>query len=73
MTLKFPETSEDLGIAFNNARARGVFSDDPNQKTFWAKHELMASDLENGAVVADWFLNIDIKTYLRVPRKELSE
>ena len=71
MTLKFPETSEDLGVAFNNAISTGAMQrDHPDGVTFWGRHELLAHDAEDGV---DVFINQHTKEYLRVPRTEVSK
>ena len=74
MKLVFPETGEDLGDAFNNAIAVGVMQrDNPSdQKTFWGRNELIASDVDDDEVVADWFLNVFTNEYMRVLRKDNS-
>ena len=74
MKLVFPESAEDLGVAFNNAIADGVMQrEQPNSPTFWAKHELIASDVEGDTVIADWFYCEHTNQYIRVSRKEVSE
>ena len=71
MTLKFPETAEDLDLAFNNALASGAMQrEHPDGMTFWGRHELLAYDVEDGV---DVFLNTHTKEFVRVVRKELSE
>ncbi len=71
MTLKFPKTAEDLGVAFNNALASGAMQrEHPDGVTFWARHELLAFDAVDGV---DVFLNTHTKEYLRVPRTEVSK
>ena len=72
MRLAFPESSEDLGGAFNNALGQGVMQGDDrnNHATFWARHELLASEVEDGAIVADWFFNGLTGLHIRVPRKD---
>ena len=71
MTLKFPETAEDLGVAFNNAIASGAMQrEHPDGVTFWGRHELLAYDAVDGV---DVFINQHTKEYLRVPRMEDSE
>ena len=70
MRLVFPETAEDLGAAFNNALADGVMQREQQGKpTFWARHELVASDVEGDAVIADWFFNNYPNQFLHVSRK----
>ena len=69
-TLVFPESSEDWSLAFNNGLARGEFCNDPNKHEFWAHHELLASELQDGAIVADWFRQQNIRKYVRIPRQE---
>ena len=71
MTLVFPETAEDLGVAFNNAIASGAMQrEHPDRATFWGRHELLAHDVEDGV---DVFINTHTKEFVRVARKELSE
>ena len=70
MKLVFPQFSEDMGDAFNNAIACGVMQRDPHDpKTFFGRFELLVSDVEDGAVVADWFFHERSDQHLRVPRK----
>ena len=69
MSLLFPDTAEDLSVAFNNAVSMGSLQvDKPELETFFARHKLIASEIEGGAFVADVFLNIEDQTYLRVER-----
>ena len=71
MTLKFPETAEDLGVAFDNALGVGSLqAARPDAVDFWARFELLAYDVEAGA---DVFLNVHTKTYLAVPREVTTE
>ena len=71
MTLKFPETAEDLGVAFNNALASGYMQrHHPDGVTYWARHELLAHDTEDGV---DVFINTHTKEYLCVPREVTTE
>ena len=69
--LVFPELAEDLGDAFNNAIETGVMQrvkhDTPD---FWMRFELIASDWQDGAIVADWFVQTDYRAFHHVPRKE---
>ncbi len=70
MTLRFPESSEDLDLAFNNAIEAGVMQrEHPAKQTFWALHEFLAHDAEDGA---DVFFNSLSGLYVRVPRTEES-
>ena len=70
MTLVFPESSEDLARAFNNALDAGSLqAARPDAADFWGRFELLAFDEEAGA---DVFLSMHSKTYLAVPR-EVSE
>ena len=75
MKLEFPGVAEDMSDAFNNAIAQGVMQreDQRDQKTFFAKFEFLASDVEDDEVVADWFLNELTAQYIRVLRKDGSE
>ena len=74
MRLIFPESSEDLGVAFNNAIDAGVMQrEQPNLPTFFARYELIASDVDGHAVAADWFFSTHTHQYERVPRKEVTE
>ncbi len=72
MKLVFPATAEDLDDGFNNAFAQGVMQrDHPSDlKTFFAKFELIASDVVDDEVIADWFLNEYTNQFTRVPRKD---
>ena len=72
MKLEFPGVAEDMSDAFNNAIAQGVMQreDQRDLKTFFAKFELIASDVEDDEVVADWFLNELTNEYTRVLRKD---
>ncbi len=74
MKLEFPGVAEDMNDAFNSAIEAGVMQreDHRDQKTFFAKFELIASDTEDDEVVADWFLNVFTNEYIRVPRKDNS-
>ena len=69
-TLTFPETSEDWSAAFNNGLSQGRFVNDPSSPSFWGLHELQASEIEDGAVVADWFQQRHTLEYKRIPRAE---
>ena len=73
MRLEFPAVAEDLSDAFNNALAQGVMQrDNPrDQNTFFAKFELIASDVKDDEVIADWFLNEFTAQYIRVLRKDI--
>ena len=70
--LVFPSTAEDLSDAFNNAIAHGVMQQDSqrDRRTFFARFELIASDVDGDAVIADWFRDVVADEYIRVPRKE---
>ena len=74
MKLVFPETGEDLAAAFNNAIAQGAMQreNQKDQTTFWARFELVASDTEDGVVVADWFFSSFTDRHIRVSRKDNS-
>ena len=72
--LGFPESSEDLDTAFDNAVARGAMQRDPRDRaTFFGRFELLASDVQDGVVIADWFLSGHTNEYIHVPRKDDSE
>ena len=65
-TLVFPETGEDLAAAFGNAIEAGAMQRDQPAKTdYWARHEFLAHDAEDGV---DVFFNALAGLYLRVPR-----
>ena len=72
-TLVFPEDAEDWSAAFNNGLAKGVFGNDPRNATFWGRHELLASEIEDELIVADWFWQRNLEKHLRVPRKETEQ
>ena len=66
--LRFPESADDLTAAFNNALAAGAMQlSHPELTTFWARHELLAHDVEDGV---DVFYNSLSGLYVRVERKE---
>ena len=70
-TLVFPESGEDYADAFGNAIEAGVMQrEDPALTNFWARHEFLAHDNEDGM---DLFFNPLAGVYVRVPRKEVSE
>ncbi len=70
MRLLFPGVAEDLSDAFNSALAAGVMSKDSRSKTFWARFEFLASDVDDDEVVqADWFHSEFTNEYIRVERK----
>ena len=73
MKLEFPAVAEDLTDAFNNALAQGVMQrEDPrDQHTFFAKFELIASDVEDDEVISDWFFNEFTAQYISVLRKDI--
>ncbi len=73
MKLIFPESAEDWGDAFNNALNRGEFGGDPASHNFWGRHELLASEIEDELIVADWFWQRNLEKHLRVPRKETEQ
>ncbi len=72
MKLVFPASSEDLADAFNNAISQGAMQreNQRDQATFWARFELIASDVEHGEIVADWFYGRLADLHIRVSRKE---
>ena len=72
MKLLFPATAEDLDDAFNNALDAGVMQRDNqrDQKTFWAKFQFLASDVDDDEIVqADWFHNEFSNMFIRVERR----
>ena len=72
MKLRFPESGEDLADAFNNAIALGRMqrNNQREQTSFFARFELIASDVEGDAVLADWFINVFTNEYIHVLRKD---
>ena len=70
MTLRFPESSEDLDAAFNGAIEVGAMQrDHPEKVTYWARHEYLVYDAEDGV---DVFFNSLSGLYVKVPRAEES-
>ena len=70
MTLVFQETGADLAAAFDSAIKAGAMQrQDPVKATFWARHEYLAFDAEDGV---DVFYNALSGIYVRVPRTEVS-
>ncbi len=70
MTLRFPESSEDLDLAFNNALEAGVLQDErPAEVSFWGQHEFVAHDAEAGMDI--FFCKLS-GLYVKVPRTEES-
>ena len=69
-TLVFPQDALDWDAAFNNGLATGKFSNDPMKHEFWAHHELLASESQDGAIVADWFRQQTTKKFVCIPREE---
>lgn len=67
-TLAFPSVAEDWDAAFNSGLACGKFCNDPTEAHFWANHELLASESEDGEVVADWFSQPASPGFLRIAR-----
>ena len=49
---------------------RGDFSNDHRSKKFWGLHDLQASEIEADEIVADWFVQKHIATYIRIKRGE---
>ena len=70
-TLVFPESSEDWSAAFNNALDKGALCNEPRDATFWAHHELQASEVEGEMIVADWFFQRNLSKHFRVSRQEI--
>ncbi len=71
MALVFPVDGADLTAAFNNATAAGVMQkEDPGKVTYWARHEFLAHDAEDGV---DVFFNALSQQYVMAPRTEESE
>lgn len=64
---------EELGIAFNNAIDAGVMERDSNSHKFWGRFRYLASDTEDGRVVADWFYSALSNVWTRVVREEGAE
>ena len=69
-TLVFPESGADWDGAFNSALRRGDFNSDPGSPLFWAFHDLLASEVEDEAIIADWFYQRNLLKHLRIPRAE---
>ena len=70
--LAFPQDSDDFDAAFNNARHRGDFNDDPTSPKFWAHHDYLASEFEGEVIAWDWFLARPYNKFLRISRKDES-
>ena len=67
--LKFPESAEDLTAAFNRALAAGSMQRErPDKVDYWARHEFLAYDAEDGV---DVFWNGLSGQFLLVPRTEV--
>ena len=65
-TIRFPESAEDLDDAFSNALVTGVMQrTHPAKSSFWARHQFVAHDLEDGV---DVFFNEFAGLYVRVSR-----
>ena len=74
MKLAFPESPADLSAAFNSALEAGSMQAENKDSTnFWARYELIASEVEDGAVVADWFFNALTQVFSRFERMEISK
>lgn len=72
--LRFPESAEDLSDAFNNALASGAMQRDRRDLvTWWGRFELIASEYQDGVLIADEFINTETKEFVRVSRKDGSE
>ena len=69
-TLVFPQDAEDWSAAFNNALGKGALCNEPRNATFWARHDLLASEIEDEKIIADWFYQKNSSKHLRVPRTE---
>ena len=69
-TLVFPQDAEDWSAAFNNALENGALCNEPRDANFWARHELLASEVEGETITADWFFQRNTSKHLRVPRIE---
>jgi len=70
MTLVFPVDAEDLALAFDNAISSGAMQrNDPARTDYWARHEYVAHDVEDGV---DVFFNALAGLYVRVSRTEVS-
>ena len=71
MTLLFPDSSEDLSVAFSNAFEANVMQGKQSTKTdSWAFHEYLAHDAEDGM---DVFFNSRSGLYVRVKRTGVTE
>ena len=72
MRLQFPALGEDLDDAFDNAFSAGIMQreDQKDLKTFWARFEYLASDVEDDKIIGDWFYNTYTDQYTRVLRKD---
>ena len=68
--LEFPETGADLSDGFNSAISQDVLSINPKSAEFFGGYELVASDLGEDGIVADWFMHKNTQKILQVPRKE---
>ncbi len=76
MKLVFKDMAEDLTVecdAFNSALDSGMMARDTASNIFWARFEYLASDVENGTVVADWFYSRISNVWTRVERKDGAE
>ncbi len=69
--LKFPDDSESWDEAFNNGLARDEFDNDPASQKFWAHHEFLATEVENGEPIAFWFHQKNLLKFVRIPRREI--
>ena len=68
--LVFPD-AEGWEAAFDNALSSGIMQrTDPAKTDYWARHEYLAYDIEDGV---DIFFNELAGRYVRVPRTEVSE
>ena len=71
--LLFPGVAEDMSDAFNSAIEAGTMERDTQSRTFWARFEFLASDIDDDEVIqADWFHNTISDVFICVPRKDIS-
>ena len=62
---------DDPAEAYENGLASGRFDRDAGSPQFFARYEYLASDAENGQIVADHFRNVS-NTYITIERKEIA-
>ncbi len=71
MSLIFPDSSEALSAGFNNAISQNIMQGkQPTKTDFWAFHEYLAHDAEDGM---DVFFNSRSGLYVRVKRTGVTE